>query len=228
MLKTYALDKDPVIVLARDALQTPAALHSKIEDIWASHGQGRFNGSMFAVDEVSPAKISGTKTEYKNFLAQKSEPSLFEQLQIRVLAVSGIVECADGFILGQRSADVTQFAGYLEFAPSGGLDVKEGSVDPVAQIYAELKEELGVESPATHHEIFVLIENTETHVLDLGIYLDFRYLGFSEIQRKHAQTGLEYTALVCHKEDALERLFEEHEIVPESLALWRMFLEKRT
>ncbi len=61
----------------------------------------------------------------------------------QVLAVVVVTECRDGFVIERRSDKVAALPGYLHPAPSGSV---EPPAHPLETVYAEAKEELGLEA----------------------------------------------------------------------------------
>lgn len=123
---------------------------------------------------MHPDGITARIVEYRHFIAQRAQPALFAALQIRPLAVSGVLECPQGLVIGRRAATLTQDAGLWELVPSGGLDpntaVAGNKADCTAQILIELREETGLEADQVFGlSPFCLIEDDDSHVIDIGI-----------------------------------------------------------
>ncbi|MEQ9449352.1 MAG: hypothetical protein RLN70_10675 [Rhodospirillaceae bacterium] len=155
-----------------------ADLQNRIDRIWDEIQKTRntpmANEPLFAVMRIEGNEVYGHFVEYKWFVAQSHDPGLFQDLQIRPLAVSGILSCPEGIVLGRRSANVTQNPSAWELVPSGGVDkssVKEGGVvDLNAQILSELKEEIGLPASAVENVRCVgLIEDTDHHLFDAAM-----------------------------------------------------------
>lgn len=233
MFNVYNIESNITVELSAPVPNYPIAIVEKVNSLWDREAakKGLFNGAIFCVTEVSPSVVKGYKGEYKYYFAQRAMPELFEMLTVRPLAVSGFLECQEGYVLGQRAKKVTDYAQKWEFAPSGGIDpdaFKAGLViDFYAQILKELSEEIGVLVAPDTQSAYGLVENTDTHVMDIGVYLGFRSMPFDHILALHAETGQEYEALVCHKAGPLEAFLKKYHFVPESLALWQEFFSKR-
>ncbi len=202
----------------------------KVSALWhaAQHKGGTtlFDGEILSLLTVAPDRITAFKTTYKYWFAQKKDPALFETLHIQPLAVSGILECADGFVFGKRTHHMQQEAGLWELVPSGGLDSKDMQTgdltSPLPQIFAELHEETGLSaSVLTEITPFCLIEDKVTHVFDIGIFLGAPALSFADIQNPHKKTAYEYDLLECVPEHRLAAFIKQAhaDIVPVSLAL---------
>jgi len=110
-------------------------------------------------------------TEYRRVLAQLEDPSLFTNLEIYPLAVTGFINCADGILIGKRG-EVSQDSGCWEVLPSGGIEescVREnGVVDLSCQLRCEFNEEVGENLPELEDitPIFWIVEE-QTHVVDI-------------------------------------------------------------
>lgn len=184
------------------------ALDAKVEGLWrvaaervAAGGAGRlFNGRVFSADVITPDAITGHLTEFRRIVAQMEDPSLFDRLRVRPLAVCGVLHSADGVVFGRRHAAAVYQAGMWQLPPAGSVD--EGAVGPdgtVAlerQVLAELGEEVGltpddVETPRP----LCIVEHPGSHVSDLGMALRCR-LDAASIRAAHARRGnTEYPTL---------------------------------
>lgn len=146
-----------------------------VESLWlaevAKRGDSLFNGPIFSVDAVGRDFIKGWRSEYKFFLAQRRNPDLYQSLRIRPLAVTGLLLCDEGALIGRRSDSVEQDAGMWEFVPSGGVEGIEDSISLPAQAVKELREETGIESGDLSEQPmpFALVEDTASHVCDVGL-----------------------------------------------------------
>ena len=155
-------------------------LEDRVEAIWreeaAISGRTLFNGVVFSVTEMTARRIEGHFVEYRLFIAQRRHPSLFADLKIRPLGVSGLLTCPDGIVFGKRADGVTQNPGMWELVPAGGVDPAcadaSGKMDLRKQLIAELTEEVGLPDTAVSIiDIRCLIENNIDHVLDIGMEL---------------------------------------------------------
>jgi hypothetical protein len=186
-----------------DRLTLNSVVEAQAEALWVKEaerrGQRLFNGKLFNVDHLASDHITGHFVEYRLFNAQRLQPALFAHLQIRPLAVSGVVESPDGLVFGRRNIDLTTDPGRWELAPSGGLDFEtcreDGEVDYMRQFYRELVEEVGIrESHVTGVTPFAIIEDTTTHVLDLCIAARTSLSAF-QIREAFSQASDEYSEL---------------------------------
>jgi len=127
-----------------------------------------FDGPLFSVLSWDGAELVGAFMGYRHFVAQRRLPELRASLRIRPLAVSGLLECADGIVFGRRG-DTTQDAGLWELVPSGGIDAApEGIVDPAAHLRREAAEELGLHDLAVDPP-FAAVEDEGSGVLDIAM-----------------------------------------------------------
>lgn len=178
-------------------LKLTAELEWKVDEIWRSEVQKRphlTNGRIYSLQEYTPSLLVLQPIEYRHALALRRTPILREEgLGIRPLAVTGVLKCPDGVVLGRRSGSVAADNGMWEAAPSGGL----GQSDPVAQVLEELREEIGLESQHTQGPVVPcgLVEDCESHAVDI-VFLLRTALGSAEIERLHKELGSdEYAAL---------------------------------
>jgi hypothetical protein len=199
------LDEGPAPPLPPDLAET-------VDALWAAELARRphaFDGPMFSVTHRDGTRIAGQWTNYRRFMARRRQPALAEALGIRPLAVTGVLRCRDGIVLGRRGDGVTQAAGAFEMAPAGGIAAEaigpDGRIDPVRQALAELAEEVGLGASAiTAAAPLGLAEDPETGVTDIvvGLWTPAR---FSEIALIHAQAvSAEYATLALVPPDGAE------------------------
>ncbi|MCW2249530.1 hypothetical protein M2352_005213 [Azospirillum fermentarium] len=162
-------------------------IEARIEAIWQQEMERRhgklFNGQLFSITgpdveaQVAEGRLTGRFVEYRDFLAQLRDPSLFPWLSIRPLAVTGITHTPEGLLFGQRTKSVSQGADQWELVPAGGFSphAREPSGDGLSlrrQVLEELSEEvnLGPETVASETPLLVLADD-ESHVHDIFIEL---------------------------------------------------------
>lgn len=162
-------------------------LENEVDRLWLAEqnrrGKAIFNGRIMSASTVSSNGIHGYIVEYRHLIAQRARPELFKDLQVRPVAVSGLFECADGIVFGLRSGSMTQDAGLWELVPSGGIDTSKinddnrqqttDNVDFLSQILTELHQEIGIKSSCVSSiKPFCLVDDTDSHVLDIGIAME--------------------------------------------------------
>jgi len=186
----------------------PPATKDRVEDIWTAEKQRRggslFNGRLFSVSTNDWAgRITGWLAEYKWFLAQRREPSLFDVLRVQPLAITGLLHCKDGIVFGHRAGHVEQDAGLWELVPSGGIDgstVKgDGSISLSDQALAELEEEIGIAANVLSSEpvAFAIVYDEDSHVSDVGISLRTDVTKKMIISKFMSLPNREYVELEC-------------------------------
>lgn len=228
VLKTYPIDAGFVVTARAGAVPLGAALERRVEALWRQEQEARrtplFNGELLSVVSVAPARIEARVTEYRHFVAQRRDPSLSSELRVRPLAVSGLTHCRDGIVFGRRSAGSTQDVGLWELVPSGGIDARavrpDGGVDVVGQLLQELREETGCSPEAViSTNPFLLVEDTESAVVDIGIEIRLAIDGAAVLAAHDSRATDEYDELRFVPIADLERFTEP--AVEVSLALLR-------
>lgn len=166
--------------VVRDAPAIPAALEPEIEALWAAAqartGSSLFNGRVFSVDAITPGLLSGHFTEFRQVVAQMDRPDLFGILQLRPLAVCGVLWCREGIVFGRRPARAVYQPAMWQLPPAGSVDERarrpDGSLDLRGQLFAELSEELGLSRDSIGEcRPLCMVEHPGSHVLDLGFLL---------------------------------------------------------
>jgi hypothetical protein len=181
------------------------AILKRIDTIWDEEqkrrGTGLTNGRIFSLAYRDGPVLSVWETQYKWWIAQRRDPTLFPVLAVCSLAVSGIVALAEGLAFARRAESNTQDAGLWELPPSGGIDDRSrrpgGIIAADAQILAELKEELDVSAQEvdTPPRAIAVMEDDTDHVVDLVFELKIALSGRNLMARFAALTNREYTAL---------------------------------
>ena len=167
-VNTYPLNPDCKIDVGMP-WAPPKSIMPRVEEIWSfekkRRGNQLTNGQIYSLSGFRIDQISICISEYKYIVAKRRDPDLAAQgLNIRPLAVTGVLICADGVILGQRGSGVDGDVGLWEPAPAGGLSHR----DPKVQVLEELQEELGiVPSNIISAEICGLVEDIESSVFDI-------------------------------------------------------------
>jgi hypothetical protein len=191
--QTILPDTQFALKINAERFKLPVDIEQEIEALWVAEksrqGKDLFNGFIFSASQVGDDGIDGAIVAYRYFLAQQRRPELFEILQIRPVAVSGLLVCPDGVIFGRRARSVMQDAGLWELVPSGGIDTNKlidiSQVDYISQILTELHQEVGINSDSiTKINPFCLVDDSDSHVLDIGIAMQ-TLLFFDEVQALH-------------------------------------------
>jgi hypothetical protein len=232
VLKTYPIDAGLVVTATTERPSLDPELDRQVEALWWQEQTKRatplFNGELISVVSLAASRIGARVAEYRCFVAQRGDPTLSVHLNVRPLAVSGLLRCRDGVVFGRRAATNTQDAGHWELVPSGGVDRRalrpDGNVDVIGQLMDELREETGC-SPGviSSAEPFLLVEDTTSGVIDIGIDLTLDLDSAAVLAAHHAGATTEYEALRIVPTSDL-REFVDHAgsgVVEVSLALLR-------
>ena len=164
------------VVAAADPPPLAPAVAARVAALWAAAqadcGGIMFDGRILNLTERLPHRLSGHFVPYSWFVAQKRDPALVPLLDIKPLAVSGILTVAGSLIFGLRGRDVVADRGLWELAPSGSVDIQalrpDGSVDAAGLLLREAVEELNVEAPWVRDlRPVALLENGRTRVHEL-------------------------------------------------------------
>lgn len=197
----HPIEPDVRVRVTRPMAPLSAALEAEIDRLWvaaqARTGNALFNGRVFSADVITPRLICGHWTEFRRIVAQMNRNELHAVLNIRPLAVGGVIHGPDGVVFGRRPGRAVYQAGEWQLPPAGSVDRSaerpEGAVDIVSQILAELGEEVGLPPEAIHAiRPLCIVEHARggvgSHVLDLGIGLA-THLSAAAIQAAHAASG---------------------------------------
>jgi len=169
--------------------------------------------------------------EYKYFYAQSKQPNLFASLNITILAVSGITICGNGIVVGKRSINSLQDAGYWELTPSGSIGAPDLSLKidtdyAKDQVIIELEEEIGI-LPREIGNISLIgyLRDTEAHVIDL-LFLIKTSISRKELYSRSLNTiNDEYTEIhiIDLRLVSLFLWFKGKRVVASSHALLRIY-----
>ncbi|MFZ5425354.1 MAG: hypothetical protein ACOZEN_00125 [Thermodesulfobacteriota bacterium] len=163
---------------------SPEALE-RADSIWETlkaSRPGLFDGTLFSLDRFESGAAVGFVARYKWYAAQLEDPSLFPELRVRSLALTGVVTANGHAIFGRRRPGLAIEGGLWEFAPSGTIDgvlrEPDGSVSWRGVFQEEMREELGLDIPAGLPAPFALVEDTVTNIWEMGVaaelHLDHR------------------------------------------------------
>jgi UDP-2,4-diacetamido-2,4,6-trideoxy-beta-L-altropyranose hydrolase len=143
--------RKPICRLSGRTPPAPDEVNARVQAIWDQETQRRstklFNGEIVSVMSVDETNIVGRRAEYRWLLAQSHDESFVPWFQVRPLAVTGVLTCPEGVVIGRRGPAVFQFPGLWELAPSGSVDIVtdvDSDIDLLAQLIQELNEEVGL------------------------------------------------------------------------------------
>jgi hypothetical protein len=184
------------------------------------------DGRIFSITALSSDRIEGRFVPYRWRAAQVARPDLARRLPVRPLAVSGLLLCSDGVVLGRRARHVGQ-PGLWELVPSGGIS--RGPPDWRDAIFTELSEEIGLHprDVASVHP-FCLIEDEKDAVVDIGIRIETPLTGAEIVGRHQALPVKEYAEIAASALGEAVAWLESRApaVVPTSLALLRFHLSR--
>ncbi|MDX1988730.1 MAG: hypothetical protein SFV17_18745 [Candidatus Obscuribacter sp.] len=216
MINVYEFEKDGRIELIEPAPAIPDVLREQVDGLWLQEKERRggslFDGKILSVETLSPGLITCRLSEYRYLTAQRLRPSLYSDLGVRPLAVTGYLLCRQGLVLGLRSRVNAQDQGLWEVVPSGGLDLqslgpagggrtgsapsgvdlklKISPVDYLAQVKVELQEEVGLSWDLIDDcQTLCLVEDTDEKVVDIAVRLLASRLDFADLLEVHRRSG---------------------------------------
>jgi hypothetical protein len=204
MLRFLALPQRFVVLPKGDALSP--SLEGVVEKIWQAERRRRgsklFNGTVFSVDECADGTVMGRFIEYRRFLAQVQRPDLFPELQVRPLAVTGLLQNAEGLFFGRRNPGAAQQPDCWELVPAGGIDrttlTNLGEVDPREQILLELQEEVGLDrGSVARPRLVAFCEEPEHHVFDLVWELETSLKSIAVTTAQAKLSNPEHQQILC-------------------------------
>lgn len=157
-----------------------ADLEQEVARLWRAEQTRRgsagalFDGPILSAVEVAPNRVAGRVGRYRQLIAQRARPELYARLNIRPVAVAGILVCDDGLVFGRRIESVTEAPGQWETVPAGGVDASHvddrGRIDYRAQILTELEEEVGIPGDEVSAvQPFCLADDTQSRNVEVGI-----------------------------------------------------------
>lgn len=150
-----------------------------IEDLWQREQTQRnktlFNGKVLSLLSFDQTGLIAAFVEYKHLIAYLRDPHLRKVMGITPLSLSCLTHTDRAILIGRRSNVVSQYPGWYELAPSGGIDakvVKGDSIDVIAQALVELEEETGLSrNDVTEAKPFALVHELDTGIAEICVDL---------------------------------------------------------
>lgn len=179
------------------------ALERGIEAIWQETLQkhpGLYNGRVFCLSGLAETALTGFWCEYRWVLAQMRSVELGARLKLRSLAVTALLICPDGVVLGRRNPSSLYLPGFWQGVPAGSVEARTGdeTIDLRAQLLEELEEEVGLSDGVSVSGPFLACEHDTTHIVDIGFAIHAGQ-DFAAIKAAwRARANDEYDALECH------------------------------
>lgn len=210
----------------------PPELEPVIAAAWAAAqrraGGKLFNGRVFSVEDAEPDCVRGHIVEYRLAVAAHADPVVAAALNIRPMAVCGVLRTPEGIVFGRRSPTATHTPGAWQMPPAGSIDdgaVRAGRVDARGVLQRRLTEELGLGWARIRRcRPLGLVAHAGSGVHELGFTLDTE-ADFAEIERGWRRSGCaEYTALQVVAEAELSAFLDAtvSELVPAAPLLLRL------
>jgi hypothetical protein len=163
------INKDFQITVSPSPIYVPENILEIVEGIWQSDtresGSQLFDGKILCATEVSATGLLACTMPYRFFYAQRQSEIVRDALQIKAVAVSGLIFHHDKLYFGRRSLSVTQYPDFVELVPSGSLDanlsVSNGKADFRRQLVEELTEEIGIDEVSDIEPLFLILDYLE-------------------------------------------------------------------
>lgn len=193
------------LTVTTHAPQHTADIEAEITRIWAAACQTNpslFNGCVFSADRVTRTAISGHWTDYRSVLAQMKNPALYPHLRLQPLAVIGLLETPEGYVLGRRHPSSLYQGNFWQSPPAGSIERRGEStaVNLAEQLLAEAEEELGLTAESLHVGSPRLIaRHPGTRILDIGIPM---------------RTPLSFSAVTACWESSANQEYDQLALVP--------------
>jgi len=192
-----------------------------VEELWqaasrrvAAGGAGRlFNGRVFSADTIRPHLVTGHLTEFRRIVAQMERPELLS-LDVRPLAVCGVLRCANGVVVGRRHQAAIYQAGMWQLPPAGSVDAgavgDDGVVDVRHQLLGELQEELGLAADTVDApRPLCIVEHPGSRVSDFGLALTTNLTAEAVLAAHRAGGNREYQEMLVVPEARLAAFLAE-------------------
>ena len=152
-VELFAIDEDVELLFESPAFSIPKQKRENVEMIWeaeiAWRGEYIYDAPLLVFQEFYEKTIRSRFIQYKDFIALRRRPNLFDNQIVRTLGVSGLLMSENCVFFAKRAHHVTGYAGWHELIPSGGIDATfaqgDGSIDFMAHLMLELKEETGID-----------------------------------------------------------------------------------
>lgn len=207
-----------------DLMQTD---EREIEAIWQADQKRKgvllFNGTILSAQSYDAKVLRGRWISYREALAAYRSPSLANRLNYLPVAVSGLIKAGSQVLFAERASTMTQYPGYLELAPSGGIDTSCASgsdVDYRRLLLKELLEETGIPSSQVLRLLpFALMRERDMAALEICVAIEVNPTLSSDLRSLEAEYRRFFWVQLNEIDEFL--LNWNGPVVPLSLALLR-------
>jgi len=221
------LDQGVIISIVSDEVRFSGELEKTLDKMWAEaqmQNKKLFNGHIVCFHSLEttndPLRINVFCTDYKHF---RFREYIYKRSGVKIIpiAVSGIIiDKSNCTLIGIRS-NVTQYKGWVELIPSGGIQFNEYEKmnEPKEQILLELSEEVNIAKKLISNiESFCLLYDGKEEVYDIGykIHIDNT---LSTLLCSGIIKSDEYTDVQAINICELIRDLDKYKIIPTSVSL---------
>lgn len=184
--QTYQISSDFCVKVrdSRDKIKLSDYDETLVDQIWSeakTRSQNTlFNGKLlrFISFQKTENEAIGAFIEYKYYIAQLKNERLKSVLKIHPIGISCICVCQNMYLFGKRSLTVTDYPGYYELVPSGGIDpksVQKNVVDVQEQAKRELAEETGIaEQDVKSCVPFLFVVDHQTGIYEVCLKIELK------------------------------------------------------
>jgi len=204
-----------------------------IEKVWdeKSREKGLFNGKIVSLKRIEKEKDSlslfVSVHDYKSWIAQKNRINL----GIRPVGVSGTIVLKDEkenyFLFGKRSKNLTNYPGFFELVPSGGIDTKylnKNIIDYKKQLSQELYEETSIPNDFINNiKEFAVTFDKISGIWDVCCIID---IAFNDKKLIEKLSSKEYEEFVIIAEKEISDFILNQRVVPISINIVSWYREK--
>ena len=230
-LQRMALDDRVQVRLLPGGRELSGDQQTAIDAVWqeqlALRGDSLFEGESLEVVGVAAERVDVRPLRYREYLAGKLRPEIFDGQPPVSLGVSGFLQFEGCTVLARRGQGVTSYAGWLELAPSGGVTVdcllgNSDLVDFRGQLLLELEEEAGISPESVERiEVFAGITDPSDLCLDVCARLELNLEKAAVGRQLDSHVGDEYEEFHIVPQAEMPSFVEQHRetLLPTSLAM---------
>lgn len=214
--QTFKIQPDFQILIDEEAapFRLTDAEAGVVEGIWQAEkrlkGDKLFNGRILCCTKHDSASLRGCFIDYKDYIAVLRSPSLRSALPVDLLGISGVVIADKAVLVGRRASYVTEYPGFYECVPSGGINpemCRDGRVDPKVPFEHELVEEAGIsKEDIVAFTLTGLVYDARAHLYEVTALIQLR----PDLRRRPLAPSDEYAELFWVEFSELPAFFHDH------------------